>query len=176
MKLEGSCHCGAVRFSLESQTPYPFMYCYCSICRKTSGGGGYATNLMGWADPLEVEGEDSLAVYQARMDRPGDDPDPEISPARRHFCRGCGSALWLFDPRWPELVHPHASAIDTPLPRPPERVHIMLDYAASWVEVPKGKREHHFRGYPDEGIEDWHRVRGLFDPPAPKGPTRPRKR
>ncbi len=24
MKLEGSCHCRAVRFSLESKTPYPY--------------------------------------------------------------------------------------------------------------------------------------------------------
>ena len=35
MKLEGSCHCGAVRFSVESHEPVPFMRCYCSICRKT---------------------------------------------------------------------------------------------------------------------------------------------
>ena len=38
---EGSCHCGAVKFSLQSHTPYPYMRCYCSICRKTGGGGGY---------------------------------------------------------------------------------------------------------------------------------------
>ncbi|MFP8875741.1 MAG: GFA family protein, partial [Myxococcota bacterium] len=35
MRLEGSCHCGALRFELESQHPYPFNLCYCSICRKT---------------------------------------------------------------------------------------------------------------------------------------------
>jgi len=39
MKLEGSCHCGAVRFSLLSATPYPYQRCYRSICRKTHGGG-----------------------------------------------------------------------------------------------------------------------------------------
>ena len=36
MKLNGSCHCGAVKFSVESHTPYPYMRCYCSICRKTA--------------------------------------------------------------------------------------------------------------------------------------------
>ncbi len=46
------------------------------------------------------------------------------STARRHFCKKCGSALWLWDPGWPELVHPFASAIDTDLPVPPERTHI----------------------------------------------------
>ena len=47
MKLAGSCHCGAVKFTVVSHTPYPFMRCYCSICRKTGGGGGYAINIMG---------------------------------------------------------------------------------------------------------------------------------
>jgi hypothetical protein len=31
------------------------------------------------------------------------------------FCSVCGSALWVWDPRWPERVHPFASAIDTDL-------------------------------------------------------------
>ncbi len=42
MLLEGSCHCRAVRFSVRSAHPYPFNLCYCSICRKTAGSGGYA--------------------------------------------------------------------------------------------------------------------------------------
>ena len=47
MKLEGSCHCRAVKFTVTSHTPYPYMRCYCSICRKTAGGGGFAINIMG---------------------------------------------------------------------------------------------------------------------------------
>ena len=42
MQLKGSCHCGAVKFRLQSDSPVPFMHCYCTICRKTAGGGGYA--------------------------------------------------------------------------------------------------------------------------------------
>ncbi len=158
MRLEGSCHCGAVRFSLQSATPRPYMRCYCSICRKTAGGGGYAINLGGEAATLEVSGEESLSVYQARVDSHG-----EPSEARRHFCRHCGSALWVFDPRWPDLVHPFASAIDTALPVPPERVHIMLGSKANWVEVPEGARESHFEEYPAESIADWHARHGLTD-------------
>jgi hypothetical protein len=86
MHLEGSCHCEAVRFRVEAPEPYPFMRCYCSICRKTEGGGGYAINLGALTDTLEVEGEENLSFYQARIDR-------ELSPARRHFCSTCGSAL-----------------------------------------------------------------------------------
>jgi hypothetical protein len=156
MLLEGSCRCGAVRFRVESPEPYPYLRCYCSICRKTAGGGGYAINLGGLSDTLEVEGEESISVYQARI-------AGELSPAQRRFCRNCGSALWVFDPRWPELVHPFASAIDTPLPIPPERVHTMLDYAAPWCEIPSGENEKHFRGYPDESLADWHHRHGLRD-------------
>ena len=158
MLLEGSCHCGVVRFSVESPEPYPFMRCYCSICRKTAGGGGYAINLGALSETLEVEGEENLSVYQARI-------DGEESAARRHFCGVCGSALWVYDPNWPELVHPFASAIDTPLPKPPERDHIMLDYAAPWCEIPSGPDERHFSEYPDESLADWHRRHGLRDDP-----------
>jgi hypothetical protein len=38
MLLEGSCHCGAVSFRVEWETPYSYQACYCSICRKTVGG------------------------------------------------------------------------------------------------------------------------------------------
>src|ERR1051326_3557931 len=104
MRLEGSCRCGAVRFSLDSHTPHPYQRCYCTICRKTAGGGGYAINLMGVADTLEVTGEAALGVYRALLEEPGDDGVCRLqaSSARRHFCERCGSALWLFDPTWPD--------------------------------------------------------------------------
>ena len=57
MKLEGSCHCGRVRFSVDAYAPVPYLLCYCSICRKTAGGGGYAINLGAKADTLVVTGE-----------------------------------------------------------------------------------------------------------------------
>jgi hypothetical protein len=153
MRLEGSCHCGAVRFSLNSHTPVPYMRCYCSICRKTAGGGGYAINLGGDAATLEVTGEEHLTVYQARLEEAGP------SPARRHFCKLCGSALWVFDPRWPDLVHPFASAIDSALPAAPEHANIMLDWAAAWAVAPEGEAA--FAEYPDQSIDDWHKARGL---------------
>ena len=67
MQLEGSCHCGAVTFSLNSAHPYPYQRCYCSICRKTQGGGGYAINLGGDAKSLKVQGRNHNSIYQARL-------------------------------------------------------------------------------------------------------------
>ena len=160
MRLEGSCHCGAVRFHLESAHPYPFMRCYCSICRKTAGAGGYAINLSGDHRTLEIRGKKDIAVYRARV-LDEDTGRRRRSSGRRHFCRRCGSALWLWDPQWPNLVHPHASAIDTELPVPPEHTHIMLASKASWVEVQSRPGDKKFDEYPQESIAAWHQRLGL---------------
>ncbi len=160
MKLEGSCHCGAVHFTINSAHPYPFNRCYCSICRKTAGGGGYAINLGADHATLDVQGEEHLSVYRARLTDP-DSGEIRQSPAQRHFCARCGSALWVWDPRWPELAHPFASAIDTELPVPPEHTHLMLDSKASWVEPQISENDKSFAGYPQESIAEWHQRLGL---------------
>ena len=160
MPLQGSCRCGAVRFNCQSHTPHPYQRCYCSICRKTAGGGGYAINIMGNAATLKVRGAKNVATYRARIKEKGA-KRAGLSPARRNFCAKCASALWVFDPRWPEWVYPFASAIDTKLPLPAEEVEIMLDHAAPWVKIPQGLRHTHFAKYPEEGIADWHKKRGL---------------
>lgn len=163
MRLEGSCRCGAARFAVDSHTPQPYQLCYCSICRKTAGGG-YAINLMGAADTLLVPGSDAIDIYQARIEAPDADGVCRLqtSPAQRHFCRHCASALWLFDPRWPDLIHPFASAIDSELPVPPARVHLMLRFRPSWIEPVLGPNDACFNEYPQQSIEDWHRSRGLW--------------
>ena len=159
MHLEGSCHCGSVKFSVQSAQPYPFMRCYCSICRKTAGGGGYAINLGADAATLKVlKGKRALRIYRATL-RDGD--GEHTSSGQRHFCGRCGSALWLWDPTWPELVHPHASAIDTPLPTPPAHVHLMLGSKASWVEPEGLPDDLRFDEYPDMSLAQWHEQRGL---------------
>jgi len=161
MKLKGSCHCGAVRFSLDSDSPYPYQRCYCSICRKTQGGGGYAINLGGDAGTLKVLGQDDVSVYHAKLKRKGEQR-AHTSTAQRHFCRRCGSALWLYDPEWPELVHPFASAIDTPLPTPPEHTHLLLADKAPWVEVKAGRKDKQFAEFPRESLFEWHQRLGLL--------------
>lgn len=158
LTLEGSCRCGAVRFTVASHTPHPYQRCYCSICRKTAGGGGYAINIMGVAATLRVRGKPAL--YRAEIcDAKG---QCETSSGERKFCPRCATALWMADPNWPELVHPFASAIDTPLPVPPSTVHILLKDKAPWVVPQIGPGDRCFDGYPEESIEAWHRRQGLW--------------
>ena len=160
MQLQGSCHCGRVKFSVESAQPQPFMRCYCSICRKTAGGGGYAINLGADFRTLKVTGKRYLRKYRAKIDR-GDREGLHTSTGQRHFCGECGSALWLYDPTWPDLVHPHASAIDTSLPMPPENTHIMLNSMAPWVRVEGRRGDERCDEFPDYSLAQWHRLRGL---------------
>ena len=160
MHLKGSCHCKAVTFSVRSAHPYPFNLCYCGICRKTAGAGGFAINLGADFSTLKIEGRESIRVYRALMADAGSD-NPAVSPGERSFCGNCGSALWLWDPRWPDLVHPHASAIDTELPVPPERTHLMLGSKAGWVEPEIAKGDKQFDAYPDESLAEWHERLGL---------------
>jgi hypothetical protein len=158
--LEGSCRCGAVGFKVSSHTPYPYQLCYCTICRKTAGGGGFAINIMGDARTFKVKGRRAIGVYRAAI--AGGVGKCETSTGERNYCRKCATALWVFDPEWPDLMHPFASAIDAPLPVPPARTHLMLRYKASWVEPVIGPNDLSFELYPQESIEAWHRRHGLW--------------
>ena len=146
MKLEGSCHCRKVIFKVSSKHPYPFNLCYCSICRKTAGGGGFAINLGGDYRSLKVSGEKWISVYRATLEE-------GLQVSR---CRNCGSALWVWDSRWPELIHPFASAIDSPLPIPPKRTHLMIASKSEWVEINSRGEDLQFEEYPVQSIEEWH--------------------
>ena len=162
MQLKGSCHCRAVRFTLESESPVPFMHCHCSICRKTAGSGGFAINLGGDATSMKVTGSKNITRFHALIRETG--RRTKRSTAWRHFCKKCGSALWLWDPRWPELIHPHASASDTPLPKPPEVVEAALAYAPGWVDAPSGKGHVQCARWPGESLREWHQRHGLLSP------------
>ena len=156
MHLSGSCYCGAVRFQCEAYAPVPYLRCHCSICRKSAGGGGFAINLGAKANSLTVEGEDAISVFHAVI-------DGKESPAERRFCSKCGSALWVSDPRWLELLHPFASAIDTPLPEPPEQVHMILSAKPAWVRDDSRNGEAQHQEYPTASLDAWHRAPGLLE-------------
>ncbi|MBT3790501.1 MAG: GFA family protein [Alphaproteobacteria bacterium] len=160
MKLEGSCHCGAIHFSVETESPVPFLRCYCSICRKVGGGGGYAINLGSDFRTIELQGEEFLSRYH-KVDIHPDTGEKTEAEGHRCFCSKCGTALWNYDPRWPDLVHPFASAIDTPLPKAPSISHMMLGSKANWVPVDSHEGDKKFEEYPDEPLADWHQRNGF---------------
>jgi hypothetical protein len=164
LRLEGSCRCGAVRFTCDTHAPVPYQRCYCSICCKTAGGGGYAINLSADTDSLKVEDPGgAVVVYRAEI-RDETTGACRTSTAERRHCARCGSALWAYSPEWPELIHPFASAVDTDLPVPPATTHLMLKYRPAWVVPQIGEGDLQFELYPEESIEDWHKRHGVWVP------------
>lgn len=156
-KLTGSCQCGKIAFSLESETPVPFMFCYCSICRKT-GGSAFGCNIMGLRETLRVRGKALLRSYHARIREPG--KATRVSKAERWFCGACGTHLYLSDDRWPTGVWPYASAIDTPLPIPKRPISIMTRFKPAWAPAWLFTHGKNFERYPELSIADWHEREG----------------
>lgn len=74
--LNGSCHCGAVKFT--AQLPFGLSSarrCTCSICRMRGAVAVTSTH-----DGFKIlEGEDQLATYRFNT-----------RVAEHHFCRNCG--------------------------------------------------------------------------------------
>jgi hypothetical protein len=78
--LEGSCLCGAVRFSLDG--PFAKLYqCHCSLCRK-QGGSVSNTGLILASDKFRwLGGEELIGKWQ------------RSSGFRSWFCQRCGSTV-----------------------------------------------------------------------------------
>ena len=115
MLLEGSCHCGAIRFRVRSAHPCPFNLCYCNICRKTGGGGGLCDQSRGrvriprgggGGAPERLPRRD--AQRRARVHQPG---RAQLLRLLRDLAVAVGSAL--AGPRSPAGFHDRYGTADS---------------------------------------------------------------
>src|SRR4029453_7675574 len=150
MRLEGSCDCGGIRFVVSSATPYPYRICYCRRCRKTAGSIGASINVIADADTLKLSGE----LVPTRYEHP-------VEPVVTTFCPRCGSPLLLEIPLFPQWTYPFAAAVDTPLPRPPEFIHVRTEERLEWVPQIGSEGDPSFEENTDESMVEWHRRLGL---------------
>ncbi|MEX0839460.1 MAG: GFA family protein [Parvibaculum sp.] len=77
--IEGSCLCGAVRFTIDGGMS-GIVTCHCSMCRKAAGGAAGAF-FVAQRDEVTWQGEEYLTVYRS---------SPELE---RSFCSRCGAAM-----------------------------------------------------------------------------------
>lgn len=67
--LEGSCQCGGVEFTVDSNTPVPYQLCACSICRKIGGYTG-CVNLGAINKTLNIKkGKDLIKYVKSPVQR-----------------------------------------------------------------------------------------------------------
>jgi hypothetical protein len=93
VRIEGGCHCGAVRFIAELPSPQVRLDdCDCSICRMT----GYLHLLVPDAAFHLVKGEGELVTYRFGT-----------GTARHMFCGRCGIKSF-YKPR----SHPHHVSVN----------------------------------------------------------------
>jgi hypothetical protein len=79
---EGSCLCGAVRFTVAGSLPPPDA-CHCTQCRKHSGHYFVSTDVP--RSTLTIEGADKVTWFRSS------------EKVQRGFCSICGSTLF-WDP------------------------------------------------------------------------------
>ncbi len=71
---QGSCHCGAVAFEIESDLN-PVVRCNCSLCKRK----GAVIHRLPQAQFTLLRGEDALSLYQFNT-----------MAAKHYFCKHCG--------------------------------------------------------------------------------------
>jgi hypothetical protein len=114
------------------------MRCYCSICRKVAGG--FAINIMGEWDSLQLEGRERPCEYRVLL--PDGAAPGKLAPSSNacFFCGECGRHLYPREEAYTSWFYPFAGCVDSALPV----CHVLLDSKAGWVapHARRGDEEH----------------------------------
>ena len=97
MKVEGGCHCKAVRFEAEVPEQVEVLDCNCSICAKT----GFRHLIVPHGDFRLVAGAEALASYRFGT-----------GAAEHLFCRTCGVKSFYQPRSHPEAWSVNYNALD----------------------------------------------------------------
>lgn len=125
-KLDGGCHCGAVRYRLT--VPPMFVHCcHCTECQNQTGSA-FVVNAITETDRLELlQG----TLQRTPMSPPGD------SPHDVYRCRKCKVAVWSDYGRRPKIRFVRVGTLDRPGALAPD-VHIFTRSKQPWVRLPAG--------------------------------------
>lgn len=101
MKVEGGCHCRAVRFTAEfSNPPIPALDCNCSVCLMT----GFLHIVVPHEKLELLTGREALASYRFGT-----------GLAEHIFCRFCGVKSFYQPRSHPDAWSVNANCLDEPL-------------------------------------------------------------
>jgi len=97
MKVQGGCHCKAVRFEAEVPAEVEVLDCNCSICAKT----GFRHLIVLHGDLVLLSGEESLSSYRFGT-----------GAANHLFCAVCGVKSFYQPRSHPEAWSVNFNALD----------------------------------------------------------------
>ncbi len=96
---QGSCHCGAVRFSYEGEAITKGIRCNCSICARK--GALMSTEVLS-PEQLHIEAQEgALGLYQFGL-----------KTARHYFCKNCGIYTFHETARMPGHFRVNLGCVD----------------------------------------------------------------
>ena len=133
MRVDGRCHCGAIRYLAEVD-PAHVTICHCTDCQRLSGTG-YRIGVPAPAATFELEGKPSTYVKTA-----------DSGNKRVHaFCADCGSPIYSSstDPE-PPTYSLRVGGLDERESLPPQKQiwrTSAMDWADDLRDVPKVERQ-----------------------------------
>ncbi len=93
----GGCHCGAVRFEVDSAADIEATRCNCSICRMT----GYLHLFVSLGRFRQIRGENELRTYTFNT-----------GVAQHYFCGRCGIKSFYVPRSHPDGVSVNVNCLD----------------------------------------------------------------
>jgi len=129
MKLQGGCHCGAVRYEIEGE-PKHVALCHCSDCRKASGAP-----VVAWIAVTQ----DSFRVLRGEAKTRN-----SSGVSMRSFCPDCGTGMWFRNAEnLPGIVDVQMATLDEPEAFAPQ-IQIQVADRIGWMrsahELPEFER------------------------------------
>ena len=123
-KIEGSCLCGEVGFSVQMPTLY-CVHCHCSMCRRSHGSAFVTWFGVPYERFSVLSGEENLVRFQSS------------AHGKRSFCGLCGSALFCELESHPERIDITLASLNGEIDRKPG-FHVYFDDRAAWTFVDDG--------------------------------------
>ena len=98
MQYQGSCHCGAVKFTVDAPASLEVDRCNCSICQKS----GFLHLIVPKSKFKLIAGKDSLTSYRFNT-----------GVAEHTFCEVCGIKPFYIPRSNPDGVDVNVNCLDT---------------------------------------------------------------
>jgi hypothetical protein len=121
-KIEGGCHCGAVRYAL-SAAPEASMICHCRTCRAVSGAP-----VLAWVSIAA----DKIEITKGQPARYASSPN-----VQRQFCNACGTQLTYIGPAYDNAIDITTASLDDADAFPPTH-HSWVSHDLAWVKFNDG--------------------------------------